>query len=219
MINRKTVFDALRREVGPLTQEMVDHVDTLLDTLEELDAARDAKDARGVLRMSTDGLVFLCNLEACVLSAYQDVKSIWTIGVGHTKAAGPPAPKRGLKLTTKEAFALFREDVEDYEADVRRNVTAPLEQHEFDALVSFHYNTGAIARASVTKLINSGQKSKAGAALMQWVKPVSLKARRLKEKKLFETGDYGDVSTVTVFETWPGKGRRVSVDVVTELAD
>jgi lysozyme len=89
-----------------------------------------------------------------------------------------------------QAFRLFRVDLARYEADVLRAVPAPLEPHEFDALVSFHYNTGAIARAALTRALNAGDRAAAGAAFMNWLRPASLRARREAERDLFLHGRY-----------------------------
>jgi len=76
------------------------------------------------------------------------VKNIWTFGIGHTAAAGAPDPAKlprgmpaDLEAGIREAFRLYRTDLAAYEAEVRRAVKVPLAAHEFDALVSFHYNT------------------------------------------------------------------------------
>jgi lysozyme len=69
-------------------------------------------------------------------------------------------------------------------------VTVPLSTHEFDALVSFHYNTGAIARAALTRALNAGDRAGAGAAFMNWVRPASLRPRREAERELFRHGRY-----------------------------
>ena len=64
----------------------------------------------------------------------------------------------------------------------------PLAAHEFDALVSFHYNTGAIARAALTRALNAGDRVGAGAAFMNWLRPASLRSRREAERDLFLHG-------------------------------
>jgi lysozyme len=74
-----------------------------------------------------------------------------------------------LDAGIREALRLFRADLARYEAEVIRAVTVPLAPHEFDALVSFHYNTGAIARAALTRVLNAGDRAGAGAAFMNWV--------------------------------------------------
>ena len=58
------------------------------------------------------------------------------------------------------------------------------------ALASFHYNTGAIARAALTRALNAGDQAAAGAAFMNWVRPASLRPRREAERDLFRHGRY-----------------------------
>jgi lysozyme len=128
---------------------------------------------------------------------YLDIKNVWTFGIGHTAAAGPPAPAtlpRGmpadLDAGIREAFRVFRADVARYEAEVLRAVKVPLAPHEFDALVSFHYNTGAIARATLTKLLNAGNRTAAADAFLNWRRPEAIIPRREAERDLFRHGRY-----------------------------
>jgi lysozyme len=151
------------------------------------------------MRTSTNGLLALMNHEGIVLASYKDSVGVWTIGVGHTKAAGLPQPAPGRSITLKEAVKIFRRDVKKYEAAVSRAVTVPLKQHEFDALVSFHYNTGGISRAKLTQKLNAGDRAGAARGFMGWVKPPEIRGRRLKEQELFATGNYGNLSTVLVY--------------------
>jgi lysozyme len=120
-----------------------------------------------------------------------------TFGIGHTAAAGPPDPglmPRGmpadLEAGVREAFRVFRSALGRYEAEVLRAVKVPLEPHEFDALVSFHYNTGGIARAALTRHLNGGDRAAAAAAFMNWLKPAALRPRREAERDLFRHGRY-----------------------------
>ena len=166
------------------------------------------------MQTSTMGLLALLNHEAAVLSSYRDSAGVWTIGVGHTAAAGPPRPRQGLKITLEQAIRLFREDIRRYEAAVNRDVNVQLKQHEFDALVSFHFNTGAISRAAITRHLNAGDKNKAAAAFMNWTraggKKGMLTARRKAERAMFARGDYGNIASVLVYDRHPGPARSVS---------
>ena len=45
---------------------------------------------------------------------------------------------------------------------------APTTQAQFDALVSFHYNTGAIARATLTRLHRAGDHAGALREFARW---------------------------------------------------
>jgi lysozyme len=95
-----------------------------------------------------------------------------------------------LDKAVSDVMALFRKDAAAYEAAVDRAVKVPLKQHQFDALVSFHFNTGAIAKASLTKKLNAGDYAGAGAGLMAWTKDPELVERRKAERDLFLHGTY-----------------------------
>jgi len=143
------------------------------------------------MKMSTEGLIALIGHEGIVLSRYKDSVGVWTIGVGHTKAAGGLNPETFTgTLTMAEALDLLRDDIIKYENGVNNAVKVSLKQHEFDALVSFHYNTGAIAKATLTKSLNAGYYKKAGEEFMNWIKPKEIKPRRQAESTLFLTGKY-----------------------------
>ena len=78
------------------------------------------------MRMTDRGFLALVRHEGIVPGPYLDVKQVWTFGIGHTAAAGPPDPAtmpRGmpadLDAGIREAFRVFRADLAAYEADVR----------------------------------------------------------------------------------------------------
>lgn len=149
------------------------------------------------MQMTDRGLLALARHEGIVPAPYLDVVRVWTFGVGHTAAAGAPDPgllPRGMPADLDAgigaALRLFRADLTRYEAEVLRAVTVPLSTHEFDALVSFHYNTGAIGRAALTRALNAGDRAGAGGAFMNWLRPASLRQRREAERDLFLQGRY-----------------------------
>lgn len=150
-------------------------------------------------RMTPRGLLALALHEGVVPGPYLDVRNIWTYGIGHTAEAGDPDPAKmprgmpaDLAPAIRKAFQLFQKDVASYEAAVRRAVKVPLKPHEFDALVSFHYNTGAIAQAKLTQHLNAGDRIAAANGFMGWLKPASLRQRREAERDLFRYGAYPD---------------------------
>lgn len=139
------------------------------------------------------------------------------IGVGHTKAAGGLNPETFTgTLSMQQAIDLLQADIAKYEEGVNRAIKVPLEQHEFDALVDFNFNTGAIGKASFVNLINSGDKAGAMKKIMDWRKPPEIIPRRTAERDLFRTGIY-PAPMATVYPAdgqgrvlW-SKGTRVNV--------
>lgn len=172
------------------------------------------------MKVSDKGIAEILSHEAIVPSPYRDSVGVWTIGVGHTAAAGKPNPQtmeNGVELPIPELIDLFRRDLVKYEDGVNKAVTVPLKQHEFDALVSFHFNTGAIGRASFVKKLNAGDRAGAAAGMLEWKKPAEIIKRRTAEMKLFRDGKYSNDGKVSIYPAdrfgkvqW-GSGRRVSV--------
>ena len=152
------------------------------------------------MKISQAGVLEIAEHEGIVLGPYLDSVGVWTYGVGHTAAAGKPDPAKmkredtrklspeAVELELARALVLFDEDLDKYEERVTKAVKVPLKQHEFDALVSFDFNTGGIFKAKLTEAINRGDKS--GAGFMGWVKPKEIIGRRKAEQALFRTGNY-----------------------------
>lgn len=169
------------------------------------------------METSTEGLMAIVGHEGIVLTPYKDSVGVWTIGIGHTAAAGWPDPKTFMgNLTVSEAFNMLRSDIKKYEKGVTAAVKVPLKQHEFDALVSFHYNTGAIGKASFVKKLNAGDRAGAIRGIMDWRKPAEIVPRRTAERDLFAKGIYPK-PTATLYPATPsgvvqwGKGQKIDL--------
>lgn len=153
-------------------------------------------------RTTRDGLNLIKSLEGEKLVAYLCPAGVWTIGVGHTSAAGLPRVVPGMKITPQESDSIFRLDIDRFEDQVEsllaksRIEVAP---YEFDALVSFAFNVGmgAFRTSSVFKRLARGDRPGAAAAFLQWNKARDPKTkqlvvlpglvrRRQAEKLLFE---------------------------------
>lgn len=120
--------------------------------------------------------------------AYRDSVGVWTIGVGHTSAAGAPKVIPGLTITVKEAERIFAKDLVQYERAVENAVTRVMLQNEFDALVSLCYNigTGGFRKSTIVKRLNSGAAPEdVAAAIMMWTKPAEITSRRQAEANQF----------------------------------
>jgi lysozyme len=123
------------------------------------------------MQTSAKGIADLEAEEGVVLRAYRDVVGVWTIGAGLTAASGVVKPKAGMQITRAEATNLLQRALrERYEPNVADAMPAA-KQHEFDAGVSFHFNTGAIRRASwVTLWRKRAGRDAIKAKLLLWTK-------------------------------------------------
>ncbi|WP_157019622.1 glycoside hydrolase family protein [Mesorhizobium xinjiangense] len=122
------------------------------------------------MQTSPKGIAFLEAHEGVVLKAYRCPAGIWTIGVGLTAASGVVVPKAGMTITRAEASELLAKALRrNYEPRVAAEMPRA-KQHEFDGGVSFHFNTGAIGRASWVKAWIAGDWKKVQSGLNAWVK-------------------------------------------------
>lgn len=145
------------------------------------------------MKTSDKGLAEIAGHEGIVLKRYRDSVGVWTVGIGHTVSAGDPDPLDGTQaLSVPEVMEIFRRDIAKFEVRVNKAVKVSLLQHEFDALVSFDFNTGGIYRAKLTQSLNSGNKIAAANGFMGWLKPPEIRRRRTAEMNLFKSGRYGD---------------------------
>lgn len=100
---------------------------------------------RPAQRLSEKGAAFIAGFEGMKRKLYNDPVGHCTIGIGHLVHRGrcngnePAEFKKGI--TREQAFALLQKDAKRMEQAVR-SIGVPLNQNQFDALVSFTYNLG-----------------------------------------------------------------------------
>lgn len=202
---RKPVFDAIRRLLGRgLRQREVAAIDAALDA-----AARDAVRGGSFLSqdrvtpgpsptsIGADGIALIKRFEGCarrigrgLVEAYPDPGTggaPWTIGWGATGPGIGP----GTVWTEAEAGARLERDLERYAAEVAEALGgAPTTQPQFDALVSFHYNTGAIGRATLTRKHVAGEYAGAAAEFARWNRAGGRVMRGLARRRAAEAALY-----------------------------
>lgn len=115
------------------------------------------KTFEGLHKVQSDGTI----------SAYLCPAGKWTIGYGSCKGV-----RSGMKITKEEAELRLREDLRTAEADVKRYVTVPLTQGQYDALVSFVFNLGAgnFRSSTLLKKLNQGLYNDVPEQIMRWNK-------------------------------------------------
>ena len=105
------------------------------------------------MEISSNGLEFIKQHEGLYLHAYDDGVGVMTIGYGHTKNV-----KRGDVITLQQAEEYLRDDLKEFEQAIN-SLNLQLKQNEFDAFVSFYYNTESLTSKSIfTKYINGDSK-------------------------------------------------------------
>ena len=127
-------------------------------------------------RIGPQGIALIKRFEGCaakrrdgMFAAYPDPGTggaPWTIGWGATGRGIEP----GTLWTQAACDARLEADLARFARGVTRALGGALTtQGQFDAMVSFHYNTGAIARATLTRLHNAGRYAEAAGEFARWV--------------------------------------------------
>lgn len=211
-MNSKAIFDTVRNIVGrPFRQREVDALDLQLQKAMEgagpsPEQCLPQRSVQGVhsqqagRAIGADGIALIKRFEGCAkkrsdgrVEAYPDPGTggdPWTIGWGATG----PGIARGTLWTQEQCDARLEADLLRYAKDVDRALgDAATTQAQFDALVSFHYNTGAIGKATLTRKHKAGDFAGAAREFDRWCYAggrvmKGLVRRRAAESALYRKG-------------------------------
>ena len=119
-------------------------------------------------------------------SAYLDSTGRWTIGVGH-QIRDSEVKLLTANLSNKDAQKLLERDLRPCETFLKGSLGRPLNQNQFDALMSLCHNIGVdnLASSRVVFDIRRNQLHSAANSILNWNKPEELTKRRREERKLF----------------------------------
>lgn len=157
------------------------------------------------MKTSTNGRKFIEQYEGLFLQSYDDYNDhivkkgdsttgTITIGYGHTTSAGLPKVTPGMIITKEQADNILASDLSKVEAQVNALVKVPLTQNQFDALVSFQFNTGSLGKSSILTELNKNNYDEAANRFALYnnarvggkLKPsAGLTRRRADEKAMF----------------------------------
>lgn len=176
------------------------------------------------MELSTKGAHLIESFEGFVPHAYQDAVGVWTIGFGSTKGVGP-----GTKpITRAQAERRMMREVDlTYGAAVNK-LGVPVNQNQFDALVSFVYNLGPGALAPDTgigRALRAHDWDRAADEMLKWDKAggrtlEGLTRRRRAERELFRKPDEwagyteSEVRWIREYDRHPPLARRLTLRLV-----
>lgn len=153
--------------------------------------------------LSPNTAMELISHEGIVREAYKDSVGVWTWGVGVTNMSGhevyprykdnPQELKRVLEVYEWLLRTRYLPDVHEAFDGYK------LKEHEEAAALSFHYNTGAIKRATWVEDVLNGHLQKGYENIMNWRSPPEIIPRRKKERDLFFLGHWSHNWTTNVY--------------------
>lgn len=137
------------------------------------------------LKVSREGVVLIKSFEGFRPRAVRDEDGRWVIGYGHTASA-----REGSTVSEKDAELLLQYDLLPVVKALNERVSAPLNQHQFDALASFAISVGVdrFLASDVLQRLNEGHAGEAADALIGWPEatpPDAHLRRRAAERALF----------------------------------
>jgi len=142
---------------------------------------------QGQFGLSRRGLEFIKSWEGYRAEVYADTGGVLTIGYGHVLRKGETFGRLG----ERQAESLLVLDLVAHELRVNQYVFVPLSQNKFDALVSFDYNTGAIATSTLTRKLNAGDYFGAEEEFMRWNRVGTLEVPGLTRRRKAERDMFG----------------------------
>ena len=189
----QVIFDFLRKiSGGKLTQKQVDAANQVIATATDSTVADMLGIAIDQMAVSLFGVDLICDFEGKRLVAYDDGVGVLTIGFGTTIYPNGIKVKKGDTCTEAQAKSYMAHDLKKFEQAVNGAVNIPLNQNQFDALVSLAYNigTGAFNKSTLVKKLNAGDIRGAADQFDVWVnaggkRMQGLVNRRAKEKEVF----------------------------------
>ena len=133
------------------------------------------------------GLDLIKRFEGLYLRSYKCPADVWTIGYGHTKNVNG-----NQIITSEQAEQLLRSDLRVFEKVVSDAVTVPLNQNQFDALVSLAFNIGGsnFGSSTLLRMLNAANYAGAADQFLRWNRAGDrvldgLTRRRQDERALF----------------------------------
>lgn len=183
-----------------------------------------AKTAAATPSVDFDVAMEVASHEALIRQTYKDSVGVLTWCVGMTNATGHTVERYiGKPASVQHCMNIYAWALGNYAAGVYRAFKGhKLTKAQFAAALSFHWNTGAIEKASWVKLWKAGDIDGARKAIMNWVTPKEITGRREKERDLFFDGKWSNDGRMTEYTRLTGKMTPVwssarKIDVSAEL--
>lgn len=147
-------------------------------------------------QLNATGLQLIKQSEGLRLTAYKDIRGIWTIGFGHTG----PEVVASMTISLEQALELLENDISVAITAILDFVKVPLADNQLAALVDFTFNlgVGALKSSTLLRLLNMSDYIGASKQFIRWDKAEingqlleveGLKNRREREVVLWNTPD------------------------------
>jgi len=146
------------------------------------------------MKLDNKGYLLICEFEGFSAKPYLCPAKLATIGFGNTfYGDGRKVTMVDPPITRAEAFDMFKGIADKFAKRVSACVTSPLNQNQFNSLVSFAYNVGVanFMRSTLLKKVNANHNDpEIRTQFLRWDKVGTKKLAGLTKRRAYEADNY-----------------------------
>lgn len=146
------------------------------------------------MKLNNSGYLIITEFEGFSAKPYLCSAKVPTIGFGNTYYPnGTKVTLLDKPITRVQAFEMFKHIADKFASKVSKLVTSPLNQNQFNALVSLAYNIGiaAFTNSTLLKKVNINHNDKSiELEFLKWNKVNKKEVAGLTRRRLYESKVY-----------------------------
>lgn len=146
------------------------------------------------MKLDNKGYILICEFEGFSSKPYLCPAKLATIGYGNTfYRDGRKVTMIDKEITKAEAFDMFKDIADKFAKKVSTCVTSPLNQNQFNSLVSFAYNVGIanFMNSTLLKRVNANHNDPdIKTQFLRWDKVGTKKLSGLTKRRQIEADNY-----------------------------
>ena len=146
------------------------------------------------MKLNNSGYLLITEFEGFNAKPYLCSAKVPTIGFGNTYYTnGTKVTLLDKPITRVQAFEMFKHIADKFASKVSKLVTSPLNQNQFNALVSLAYNIGiaAFTNSTLLKKVNINHNDKSiELEFLKWNKVNKKEVAGLTRRRLYESKVY-----------------------------
>ena len=146
------------------------------------------------MKLDNRGYMLICEFEGFSSKPYLCPAKLATIGYGNTfYRDGKKVTMVDPPITKIEAFDMFKDIADKFAKKVSACVKTPLNQNQFNSLVSFAYNVGVanFMNSTLLKRVNANHNDPdIRTQFLRWDKVGTKKLSGLTKRRIYEADNY-----------------------------
>ena len=146
------------------------------------------------MKLDNRGYLMICEFEGFSAKPYLCPAKLATIGYGNTfYRDGKKVTMVDPPITKIEAFDMFKDIADKFAKKVSACVKTPINQNQFNSLVSFTYNVGVanFMNSTLLKRVNANHNDPdIRTQFLRWDKVGTKKLSGLTKRRIYEADNY-----------------------------